>query len=465
MNLFNKYYSLAKDKNFLFESIYSNKAMVYHRTNKKELIDNIFEQGFIPNKGFDPSRRNSYSDLYGVGFYACYEAESQFNSNNFMQYQFGPIVVKFIINSLNNFLFVDYQEFIKNELSKKIKWNPQTYIQDQMKYYDFDKIIPLEKLNLKFPYDELFSSRFVRDLVKQYGLTINKLIDGIVFTDSSQGKVLVSYNTNIIIPVSFTDDEGKTWNKIKKDRKYLEKVFSQNVDKKNKNVDKLKKDHWIYKAHISEDASFEINLTNNEVIWYSGTWHDGTWEGGTWKDGTWEKGTWKNGTFEKGDWEFGDWEKGDFLKEAVWWNGTWRDGGWEGGTWHDGTWKDGTWLGGTWLGGIWERGYNKRGKLRPKGYSPDKWNLPITSGFIDNAKISSDAIYKYTDIEQALWEDGTWYDGTWKDGTWKGGTWKGGTWEKGTWKDGIWLGGTWLGGLDKNGRYHSKNDSPDKWKL
>jgi hypothetical protein len=391
VKLFKKYYSLVENQNFLFENVYGNKAIVYHRTNKRELIDNIFEQGFIPRKGFDPTRRNSYSDLYGVGFYACYEPESQF-SNNFMKYQFGPIVVKFVINSLNNFLFIDYNEFIKNELSKKIKWTPQTFIEDQMRYYNFDKIIPFE--NLIFPYNQIFSSDFVKILVKQYGITINKLIDGIIFTDHSQGKVLVSYNTDIIIPVSFTDDEGITWNKIKKDKKYLEKVFSQSTDKKNITLNELKKDHWIYKANISEDASFEINIVNNEVTWYSGTWHDGTWEGGTWKDGTWEGGTWKDGTFEKGNWEFGDWEKGDFLKEATWWRGTWWDGIFEG-TWKDGTWKygffeDGEWFkgtweegffsgkqwhGGTWLGGQWLKGQDNNGKRRSKNDSPDKWNI------------------------------------------------------------------------------------------
>ena len=377
MSLFKKYYALIENQDFLFENVYGNKATVYHRTNKEELINNIFEQGFIPNKGYDPTRRNSYSDTYGVGFYACYEPESQFN--DYMKYQFGPIVVKFIINSLINFLFLDFQEFIKNELSKKIKWTPQTFIEDQMKYYGFDKIIPFKNLNLNFPYDRMFSSDFVEQLINNYGISINKIIDGIVFSDPRQGKVLVSYNTNIIIPISFTTDEGITWNKIKKDKKYLEKIFSQSIDKKNITLNKLKKDHWIYKANISEDASFEIDITNNEVTWHSGTWYSGTWEGGIWQDGTWENGTWEKGVFEKGNWEDGLWKRGDFLKNAIWWKGIWEKGSFYG-TWKDGTWEKGffsgkQWHGGTWLGGKWLKGRDDKGKRRAKDDSPDKWNI------------------------------------------------------------------------------------------
>ena len=162
--------------------------------------------------------------------------------------------------------------------------------------------------------------------------------------------------------------------------------------------------------------------------WQSGIWHKGTWHKGTWMHGTWKDGTWKKGNFRDGTWEKGTWHDGEF-RGGIWNSGTWKKGHWDFGHWNDGTWEDGTlnfiiWHKGDWLKGIW------KGKKNYQGHT-----------------------YK------ATWKNGTWHDGTWEDGTWEDGTWKKGTWIKGT-----WLGGKWLGGYDRNGDYHSKGDSPDKWK-
>lgn len=58
-------------------------------------------------------------------------------------------------------------------------------------------------------------------------------------------------------------------------------------------------------------------------------------------------------------------------------------------------------------------------------------------------------------IDDSHWEDGTWHDGIWRDSYWESGTWHGGVWES----------GFWIQGYDKDGNFHSENDSPDKWDL
>ena len=113
---------------------------------------------------------------------------------------------------------------------------------------------------------------------------------------------------------------------------------------------------------------------------------------------------WKSTVFQG---QGADWVGGGF-KDSTWYKGTWHNGTFKNGTWITGLWKKGTWISGTWYKGTWENG---------------------------------------------IWESGTWMDGTWLKGTWKDGVWK-----KGTWK-----GGTWLGGYDKDGNFHEKGDSPDKW--
>lgn len=53
-----------------------------------------------------------------------------------------------------------------------------------------------------------------------------------------------------------------------------------------------------------------------------------------------------------------------------------------------------------------------------------------------------------------------WFDGKWTKGMFEDSRWKDGIWESGTWEDSIWD-----GGFDKNGIYHKKYDSPNKWKI
>jgi hypothetical protein len=456
----------------LFEEVYGNKAVVYHRTKLENLINKIYTKGFKPGNG----------DFYGKGFYATQDLKSQLRST--MKRKYGPMIIKFIVNSLNKFLYFDYEEFIKSPVSKKISFDKNNFIINQLKYYGFDKIKPINDSDLILK-DGEDSSNIAQRVFNRYKM-MPKLIDGIVFSGKSDGKVLVSYNTSLIIPISYTLDENKTWQKIK-NNEYHQKVFDQNTTFYGpKTLNQLIKNHWITKAKISEDSKFEFDVPEHKFIWYSGTWKDGIWEHGIWKRGTWEKGTWEDGTWEEGTWK----------------KGTWESGVWRNGTWESGTWESGVWRGGIWLGGIWEGGYDIYKTFHPEGDSPDKWT---ENHWIFNADISKNSDYSMSDSgvitwhsgtwnygtwENGTWEKGTWRNGTWKkglwirgtwergtwekgrfiggtweDGIWEYGTWRGGTWEKGTWLDGKWLYGTWLGGYDKYGKYHSEGDSPDKWNI
>lgn len=406
MNLFKRYYLIAENKEPLLEDIYSGKAIVYHRTNQTDLIKLIFKEGYKPKP----------TSNYGMGMYATYDLKTQKNSDFGMKYMYGPIIVKIMINSIDNFLILDYSEFIKTNLFKKLKSTKKTFIIDQLKYFNFDFIQPVED----FQYTKTKYSSEIFDKISFYfggEFKIKRFIDGVFFTSEDEGKNVVSYNTNIIIPLSFSLDEGKTWIKEKKDKNYLKKVFSQYTDDikiKYKKDSKIK--HWIKDAKISDDAKFEVNdlenydiKYNNKIYWINGTWYEGTWYDGYWQDGTWKKGTWKTGTWNKGLWEFGTWEHGNFL----------------GGVWLDGTWKDGEWKGVNKLKDIWKDGI---------------W-------------------------EKGIWWNGTWEKGTWKKGDWQKGDWLDGTWESGFWYGGTWKGGIWLGGYDKYHKYHEKGDSPNKWNL
>ena len=180
-------------------------------------------------------------------------------------------------------------------------------------------------------------------------------------------------------------------------------------DAEDKKIDANDMDAHDYKSIVSFINSSDVYSNYSDLI-HSRPWLVAGIEDKTIKVGSDAKygetdsnnALWKKGTWEKGTWESGVWEDG------VWENGIWKSGKWQDGTWNDGIWQDGTWDGGTW-------------------------------------------VY------------GTWMNGNWNSGEWHSGFWWGGTWNDGTWLGGSWNGGTWKGGYDKDGNYHQKGDSPDKW--
>lgn len=216
---------------------------------------------------------------------------------------------------------------------------------------------------------------------------------------------------------------------------------------------------------------------------------------------------------------------GKNLSHSIFRNGDYREGGidnsyWLGGTWHNGTWEANNYdkfgrerlfpppfdkidkITGTTIT-VPGRYKNFTGRVQyaysdfhivngdleiDKGYGGSCFSIDngvITEGQLENAAISY-VEFKGKRLQGATWKNGvfdggeftgfggTWEGGTWKGGHWWGNTWEGGTWEGGVWHDGTWLDGTWLGGIwksgvwsggyDKNGNYHGKDDSPNKWK-
>ena len=158
-----------------------------------------------------------------------------------MERSYGPIIVKFMINSLNRFLILDYEEFIKGPVFKKINTNKDNFIYDQMKYFKFNKYVPFEEIlneeMIKMKSDpNYFSSDLAMKIHSKYRY-LKKIIDGMIFTGRNDGKVLVCYNTDLLIPLSYSINNGVTWVKADKNLDYLKKTFSTNTqDIKFKNI-------------------------------------------------------------------------------------------------------------------------------------------------------------------------------------------------------------------------------------
>lgn len=208
MKLSNLYESL------LMEKVYGGYATVYHRTSVQDLANKIYTSGFKPGSG----------DMYGKGFYATYDLESQMKPN--MAQQYGYVLVKFAVPILN-FVIFDYDTFVEGPLSKKIKdYDESNFLFKQLDHfgmeYDRDKIS--DRL-----YDPAYTSDTALNCVSNIP-DFTKKCDGIIFTGRRDGKVLVCYNTRLVLPLSFRErDEGEFTKVTDKNLDYLKRAWTQKL--------------------------------------------------------------------------------------------------------------------------------------------------------------------------------------------------------------------------------------------
>lgn len=396
------------------EDIYGNLATVYHRTKFSDLINAVYTSGFKPGSG----------DMYGKGFYSTYELVSQERAQ---MKDYGKIVVKFSVKIKNFFIF-DYSEFVKSPNFRTLKSTEENFILDQINYFGismFKSFDPQKSVR--------FSSNSAFFIFKNSN--IMKCVDGMIFTGEHDGKVLLAYNTGLIIPLAYKVDGSDEFEKVERNKEYFKQALLKSLAPREKPEDLIPT--WFRTAKKSnETVSFDSNDLPvwkdgvwEEGTWLNGTWHDGLWKSGVWKDGTWQEGFWRSGTWETGTWYNGSWTVGAWY-DGSWQTGTWTNGIWKKGTWRSGTWEDGTWISGNWENGRWHKGTWYTGTWKRGTWFTGTW----TDG---------------------IWQDGTWRRGTWKKGIWKMGMWDSGTWLNGIWEDGTWMSGTWENGMWYEGRIWS----------
>ena len=514
MSYINEILSLEQSfYNLFYEELYLDKATVYHRTNTvpedveffgkhpKQFLSILFKKGFEINK----ARGNTH----GYGFYSYFKLESS-NQNK----GYGNTIYKFQISSLKKFLYFNYEDFCKstlysiidNEIKKDIIdcgdyfLNEKGFVKCQMIHFGFKKYPRFDDYRL--------TGKKIDDTANLYSIfneNLYKLIDGVIFDD-----ILVAYTPRILIPVSYSLDDGKTWEKSKdikdiNNKKRLMRRSNLYINLQNNKNDR--NISFINKAKISKKSQFEISkggekgikvAESRRVIWKKGKWLDGTWENGTWEDGhfidgLWEDGTWRHGYFGTKNettapvWTKGDWLSGDFYS-GMWRDGTWTNGNFKGGLWKNGIWKYGyfgeqnkesIWENGTWEDGhfidghfkegTWKKGYFKKGFFKAR-----EWEDGFFGSKSENKK---EYLIKEEEANfvgstwikgtwwSGIWRGSKWMEGEWYGGEWHGGKWLGGKWHGGKWLGGEWLGGEWYGGWDKNGNWHEKGDSPNKWNI
>jgi len=168
-----------------------NKLIIYHRT-KKANVQNILNTGKIMSS-------RSSSSLYGQGVYGTTNLESQFGGK---MHTFGDAILKLEVNGLNKFLIFD------KELARLVYG------------LDYNIAKQIKKLNVKV--DKRFFQKFkeFNDIALAFVEYMNmeglNKVNGIIYSGNDfDGDAAVVYDQSLINVISYSYDEGKTFQPVK----------------------------------------------------------------------------------------------------------------------------------------------------------------------------------------------------------------------------------------------------------
>lgn len=195
------------------EEVYGNNAIVYHRTDKEDIMEKVFETGWKPGSG----------RYYGTGFYSTFKLESQLRDN--MAQTYGNYIGKFAVNT-DRFLIFIYDVFLKSPIYNRIRIKnkkneedfraevtQKNFIRLQLEYFGYDvseKVRYLDKAEENNYFDpdtwdaqsSLFYNLFSSDTGKIDSAMDQLNIRGFIYRGRRDGDVLISYDIKNITPLS-----------------------------------------------------------------------------------------------------------------------------------------------------------------------------------------------------------------------------------------------------------------------
>lgn len=388
----------------------------YHRTSETN-IPSIVKNGFIPG----------YGDLYGKGWYMCYDLNSQLRSS---MTSYGNGVIKTQIFDKGVIIF-DYN------VSKELFGDKYTIVDQLIRYGIFktESEVPTFYRGMSKICENTFSNPSYSAHVAQQCFVqgrdpiqlslgkntkgyswgngtsclnskgvprINK-ITAIVFSGNHDGNVVVGYSPNTVLPIEYAIIDDKVCNEYSsgiitfsdvqkmfiklKDYDVAEARAKQARDLyerlgalRNSSIVSLdlqyakmtssefeKEFAWIARDSKVSDAEVVID-PNKKFIFLSGSWDNGTFQGDIFgnvnKKQIWsEQPTFKGGVYKSGEF-YGKWEFGRFV------NGVFK-GFWVGkGSKHN--------------GGIWAAPPECWDPLEAKLYSGAKFTYEIKGRYIES---------------------------------------------------------------------------------
>jgi hypothetical protein len=214
-------------------------ATVFHRTSVSDLVNRVYTEGFKPGGG----------DLYGKAFYGTYELESQ--QRDAMK-TYGNVIVKFAV-PIENFFIFDYEEFVKSPQYKKLdRPSIETFLQAQVKHFKMTDVGDSSEIK-NITYTSVIALSYTKDISN-----FKKLCQGIVFTGPNDGHVLVAYDTKILMPLSYSVDDGETFESVEKNIEYLKRVSTIQMTKFAPNLKIRPEDFGIASYDFTKDGFLDV---------------------------------------------------------------------------------------------------------------------------------------------------------------------------------------------------------------
>jgi ankyrin repeat protein len=246
-----------KFKNWLLKEEYlkTGSAIIYHRTSK-ESLSGIIATGFQAGRG----------DMYGKGFYATLDLESQ--NNDYMLNSYGDTLTKWFIPHLNH--FVIFNTILANMV------HGTSSIEEQLKKIVGENLPQLDanisnytKIAKSSPNAYQFSKDYLNKLNPQQ----KEKIAGLIFSGESDGNIFVAYNNDEIIfngfvyaPAIMNSDQI---NQLKTGHGWQSRVDSQRI----KDVYQMPKDDKrsgiageLNKDKESNKDNEKLNLLNDQLM-------------------------------------------------------------------------------------------------------------------------------------------------------------------------------------------------------
>jgi hypothetical protein len=180
------------------EDLSAGSFIVYHRTRLTEKNIKSLNNGFMPGDG----------QAYGRGLYSTYDLNSQLRPNMSL---YGKIIVEFSISKFDKILVLNADE-CKKIYGRVLSFDEQMKRMLKGNYVKFIKNINSSLIRKFIPNNGITGpiASGISD-IQQFQLEV----DGMIFSGSNDGKVLVLFETNLANPLRYTTDDGKTWKNIK----------------------------------------------------------------------------------------------------------------------------------------------------------------------------------------------------------------------------------------------------------
>ena len=241
--------STITEESLINEEIIGNMAIVYHRGDKNKL-GRLIKQTYSNNSHIDFHK-------YNKALYTTTSMAAQLNQAgnlNDMKSTYGDFIIKLAFKGISNCWFCSYDEYKKYNNCTIDNWKEQ-----QFKKFNIDK----EYWNLLAGRDKNFTANHTN--VSKFFETYNLLgtrIKGIQYNGKYDGDCLLIYDWSTAVPLAITNNEGKTWEKIDKNRT----AFQRNNFKNNDYIDTNKK----IKYEFTSNERGNVNCADNNLTTLKG---------------------------------------------------------------------------------------------------------------------------------------------------------------------------------------------------